>query len=79
MITTEPTVLGIRFDIQVLWITHVFPEGIMLANQAFTVCSLFTFPPPVSRCFIIIFSLFFFFVLGFKPLNAVVVSVSENS
>ena len=33
-------VLDIRFDRQVLWITSVFPERIMLANQGFTVLSL---------------------------------------
>ena len=35
-ITTEPTVLEIRFDIRALWTTSVFPERIMLANQGFT-------------------------------------------
>ena len=33
---TEPMVLEIRFDIQVLWITSMFLEQIMLANQSFT-------------------------------------------
>ena len=37
MITTEPMVLEIRFDIRVLWITSMFPERIMLTNQGFTV------------------------------------------
>ena len=37
MITTEPMVLEICFDTQVLWITSVFLEWIMLANQGFTV------------------------------------------
>ena len=36
-VTTEPAVLGIRLDIQVLWITRRFPERITLANQGFTV------------------------------------------
>ena len=30
-------VLEIRFDVQVLWITNMFPEQIMLANQGFSV------------------------------------------
>ena len=33
MITTEPMVLEIHFDIQMLWITSMFPEQ----NQGFTV------------------------------------------
>ena len=37
MITTEPMVLEICFDIQVLWITRVFQEQIMLANEVLTV------------------------------------------
>ena len=37
MITTEPMVLEICFDTQVLWITSTFPEWILLANQRFTV------------------------------------------
>ena len=37
MITTEPMVLEIRFDIGVLWITSMFPEQIIFANQGFTV------------------------------------------
>ena len=37
MITTEPMVLEISFDTQVLWITSMFPERILLANQGFTV------------------------------------------
>ena len=36
-VTTEPMVLEIHFDIQVLWITSMFPEQIMLTNQGFTV------------------------------------------
>ena len=36
MITTEPMVLEFHFDIQVLWITGMFVEWIMLANQGFT-------------------------------------------
>ena len=36
MITAEPVVLEICFDIRVLWMTSVFPEGVMLANQGFT-------------------------------------------
>ena len=36
MTPAEPMVLGIRFDEQV-WITDMFPEQIMLANQGFTV------------------------------------------
>ena len=39
MITTEPTVLEIHFGIQVLWITSMLPERIMLANQSFTITS----------------------------------------
>ena len=37
MITTKPMVSEIHFDIQVLWITSMFPELIMLPNQGFTV------------------------------------------
>ena len=37
VIITEPMVLKIRFDIQVLWITSMFPELIMLTNQGFAV------------------------------------------
>ena len=37
MITTEPWVLEIHFDIQVLWITSMFLERIMLVNHGFTV------------------------------------------
>ena len=37
MITTEPVVLEIHFDIQVLWIISMFPEQILLTNQGFTV------------------------------------------
>ena len=37
MITTEPMVLEICFDIQVLWMTSMFPERLMLANQGFSV------------------------------------------
>ena len=36
MITTEPMVLEIRFNVQMLWITSMFPEGVMLANQGLT-------------------------------------------
>ena len=36
MITTDPMVLELRFDIRVLWITSMFLERIMLANQGFT-------------------------------------------
>ena len=36
MITTEPKVLEIHFDIGVLWITSMFPEHIMLTNQGGT-------------------------------------------
>ena len=36
MITAEPMVLEICFDIGVLWITSMFPERIMPANQGFT-------------------------------------------
>ena len=35
-VTTEPTVLEIHFDIQVLWVTSMFPERITLTNQGFT-------------------------------------------
>ena len=38
MITTEPMVLEIHFDIQALWITSMFLEQIMFTNQGFTVC-----------------------------------------
>ena len=37
MITTEPTVLEILFDMRVLWVASMFLEQIMLANQGFTV------------------------------------------
>ena len=37
VITTEPVVLEIRFDIRVLWITSLFPEQIKLASQGLTV------------------------------------------
>ena len=37
MTATEPMVLEIRFDMQVLWIASMFLEEIMLANQGFTV------------------------------------------
>ena len=37
MITTEPMVLEIHFDIQVLWTASTFLERIMLENQGFTV------------------------------------------
>ena len=37
MITTGPMDLEVCFDIQVLWITNMFPEQIMLASQGFTV------------------------------------------
>ena len=37
MITTEPMVVEIHFDTQVLPITSMFLEQIMLANQGFTV------------------------------------------
>ena len=37
MIATEPMVLGIPLDIQVLWMTSLFPEWIVLANPDFTV------------------------------------------
>lgn len=37
VITTEPMILDIRFDIRVLWIKSVFPDWIMLSNQGFTV------------------------------------------
>ena len=37
VITTESVVLEIHFDTRVLWMTSVFPEGIMLTNQGFTV------------------------------------------
>ena len=37
MIKTEPMVLEICFDIQVLWIISMFQGWIMLANQGFTV------------------------------------------
>ena len=40
MITTEPVVTEIHFDTQVLWITSVFLEWVMLANQGFTVQGL---------------------------------------
>ena len=36
-IGSELMVLEIRFDVQVLWITSMFPKRIMLANQGFTV------------------------------------------
>ena len=39
MITTELKVFEIRFDIRALWMTSVFPERIMLANQGVTVFS----------------------------------------
>ena len=35
--TAEPMVLEVRFDIRVLWMTSVFPETIMLANQGVSV------------------------------------------
>ena len=41
MTTTEPMVLEIHFDIQVLWITSMFLEQIMLANQGFPVFLFF--------------------------------------
>ena len=37
VITTGPTALEIRVVIKVLWITSVFPEGLMLEDQGFTV------------------------------------------
>ena len=36
MITTEPVVLEIRFDVRVLWITNMFLERTMLTDQGFT-------------------------------------------
>ena len=36
MITTEPMVLELYFDIQVPWVTSMFLEEIMLTNQGFT-------------------------------------------
>ena len=42
MITTEPMGLEICFDIQVLWMTSMFPELIMLANQGFTLFGIST-------------------------------------
>ena len=36
LITTEPMVLKIHFDAQVLGITSVFPERMTFANQGFT-------------------------------------------
>ena len=41
MITTEPLVLEIHFDIQALWITSMFLEHIMLSNQGLTVFPMF--------------------------------------
>ena len=35
--TTEPTVLEIRFDLQVLWFTSMFPEQTVLSNTGLTV------------------------------------------
>ena len=40
VITTEPLVLELRFDIQVLWITSLFLVRILLANQGFTVLKM---------------------------------------
>ena len=37
LITTEPMVLEICFDIQVVWITSMFQEQTMLVKQGFTV------------------------------------------
>ena len=37
MITPEPMVLKILFDIRMLWITSKFPEQITPTNQGFTV------------------------------------------
>ena len=37
MITTEPMVLEICFDIQVLWIISMFPEQTVLANQVYCI------------------------------------------
>ena len=37
MITAVPMVLEICFDMQVLWITSMYPEQIMLSNQGFPV------------------------------------------
>ena len=36
MVTTESMVVDICFDIQVLWITSMFPEQMTLTNQGFT-------------------------------------------
>ena len=40
VITTEPLVLELRSDIQVLWITSLFLVRILLANQGFTVLKM---------------------------------------
>ena len=37
MITAEPRVLEMHFDLQVLWVTSMFPEQIMLTDQGFAV------------------------------------------
>ena len=50
MITTEPMILEIHFDIQVLWMTSVFLEPIMLTNHSFTV-SLEIFRVVFRNCY----------------------------
>ena len=42
VITIEPMVLEICFDIQVLWLTSMLPERITLAKQGFTVLPMCT-------------------------------------
>ena len=37
---TESVVLEVCFGVRVLWITSLFPEQIMLANQGFTVYTI---------------------------------------
>ena len=49
MITTESMVLEIHIDIQVLWITIMFPEQIMLTNQGFTILHLKVTLQPIYR------------------------------
>ena len=48
MITTEPMVLKIRFDVQVLWMASMFLGRTVLTNQGLTVYSPFLLPSSLT-------------------------------